>query len=140
MTDFAATVNALRNRLATEFTALPLYWPNGDKDPVTDGATTGFVFSEARLVHEGPVTLGFDGERLHRDLGEFVVTIYVPTGSRIGAVEAHAENVRRSFGVNSVPGLRITRRVIGSGVPVDGPMGRWYAVPVIIEFQSDRME
>lgn len=140
MADFAFTVNALRERLIAEFTALPLYWPNGDRDPVRDGAIDGFVFSEARLVSEGAVTLGFDTERLHRDLGEFVVTVYVPTGSRIGAAETHAETIRRAFGPNSVPDVRITRRLIGQGVAVDGPLGRWYALAVVIEYQSDRME
>lgn len=140
MADFNATADALRAHLVAQFTALPIYWPNDDRDPSANSAAKdGWVLGEVRLLDEGPACLGNDGNRLHEDIGEFVVNIFVPVGTRVGTVETHATAIRAAFGVKSVAGVTITRRTIGPGERVDG-VGKWYAVPVIIEFRSYRTE
>lgn len=135
MSNIVATAAALRTALSA-FTALPLYWPNDPRDPPLDG----FVYSEIRVTDEKPVTIGVNGTRKHRDTGEFAVYIYVPAGSLAGAAEQHAETIRALFGVTDIPGVVVTRRTIGQGQIVDGPNGRNWAVPVIVEWFSDRTE
>lgn len=140
MSDFVATMAALRSHLEVGFTALPLYWPNGDAEPSLASAPNGFVYSEGRVLAEGPVTIGPDGTRTHRDDGDFTVTVYVPAGTLVGAAEGHAQSLRTLFGVNSGSGVRIKSRTIGQGQHVNGPLGRFWAVPVVIMWQSDRIE
>ena len=140
MSDFVAAVNALRSKLDAGFTTLPRYWPNDEREPTLEAAPNGFVLSEVRLQDEKPITIGPDGSRLHRDFGEFVVNVFVPAGSRAGTAETHAQSIRTLFGVNAVSGVRITRRFIGAGSNINGPLGRFWAVPVVIEWFSDRTE
>lgn len=136
MADFTAAVGALRARLEANFAALPIYWPNDPREPNVNG----FVYCEAYLVDENAVSLGFDGERRHRDLGELVVNVYVPAGTLIGAAESYANTIRNLFSPNSVADVQITSRRIGRGQRVSGGSGGWYAVPVIVEWFSDRIE
>ena len=140
MSDFVATVDAFRTRLETSFTALPVYWPNDDRDPIATGGAKGWIYAEMEIIDERPVSLGHDGIRRHRDIGVFEVIVYVPRGTRTGLAEQHAETIRNLFKANSVAGCQITSRRIGVGDTVEGPQGRWYAVPVRIEFFTDRTE
>lgn len=140
MSNFVAATAALRTALETGFTALPLYWPNGSSDPTLADAPNGFVFSRVRLLDEGAVSIGPNGARTHRDRGEFAVYVYVPAGTLSGAAEAHAEAIRALFGVTSVADVIVTRRTIAEGRDVDGPYGRLWCVPVLVEWFSDRTE
>lgn len=142
MADFEISAAALRGKLETGFTALPLYWPNDPRDPIKTGGKDGWVYSELRVIDEGAVSLGADGQRTHRDTGEFEIFVYVPRGTLAGTAEAHAASIRTLYGVNSLigQGVRVTRRTIGRGELVDGPDGRWWAVPVLIEWFADRTE
>lgn len=140
MSDFIAAVNILRARLQSEFTALPLRWPNDNRDASLKSAPDGFVYSEARNTDEGPASIGPDGSRRHRDRGEFAVYVYVPRGTLAGAAEAHAAAIRTAFAVSRVSDVVITRRTIGAGRTVEGPDGRLWCIPVTIEFFSDRLE
>jgi len=137
MADFVASVAALRSALETGFVALPLYWPNDPRDP--SGEMDGWAYSEARLSAERQVCLGVAGERRHRDFGEFVVTVFAPLGSLSGTAETHAQSIRALF-PSRVGDVVILNKSIGAGRRVEGPNGRWYAVPVIISWQSDRIE
>lgn len=139
MADFVATVAALRTRLEA-FAGLPLYWPNDARTPSLDVAPDGFVYSEIRHTNERPMTLGRDGDRVHRDFGELVVYVYVPAGSHTGAAEAHAQTIRNLFRMTAVPDVICTRRTIGTGGNSENKFGRFWSVPVVIDFHTDRLE
>jgi hypothetical protein len=138
--NYVTAVGNIRQALVTGFTALPLFWPNDDREPTLDVAPAGFIYSEPRLLDEGQRTLGPVGHRTHRDVGEMAIYVYVPQGTKAGAAEGHAEAIRALFGTTAVPGVIVTRRYIGAGAHVNGPTGRFWAVPVIIEWWSDRTE
>jgi len=138
--DFEATAAALRNHLIANFTALPLFWPNDDRKPAANGGRDGWVLSEIRLLDERPITIGPDGNRRHRDTGEFAIYVYVPVGSKAGTVEKHAAAIRAAFAHSARTDVIITRRTIGAGEHVNGASGRWWCVPVIVEWYSDRTE
>lgn len=140
MADFVATLAALRSALEAGFSALPLYWPNDPREPTLEDCPNGFVFSEGRLLDERASTLGPAGARTHRDTGEFLITVFVPAGTLAGAAEGHAEAIRALFKTRSVAGVVTTRRTIGQGQHVNGPLGRFWAVPVVIEYFTDRTE
>jgi hypothetical protein len=138
--DFEASAEALRNRLIAGFTDLPIYWPNDPRDPADNPAAKGgWVLSEIRLLDEGPASMGADGNRLHRDDGELAIYVNVPVGSKTGTAEKHAAAIRALFKIKAVAGVTITRRVIGSGERIDG-VGRWWSVPLIIEWNAYRVE
>lgn len=139
MANYVATMNALRGKLA-EFTALPLYWPNDSRAPSPADAPLGFVFSEGRILDETPITLGPNGARFHRDYGEFMVYVYVPRKSKIGQAETWAQQIRELFGLTAIDGIHITSRVIEAGDLVDSSFGQYYAIPIRIEFNTDRLE
>lgn len=139
MPDFAATTAALRTRLQT-FTDLPLYWPNDDRTPTLEVAPNGFIYSEVRHVDERPISLGPDGERVHRDFGELAIYVYVPRGSKIGTAETHAQTIRNLFKLSAVAGIKCTRRTIGQGAASESDVGRFWSVPVVVEFFTDRTE
>lgn len=140
MSDYAATMAAFRNKLIAGFTALPLYYPNDPRSPIDEGHIDGFVYSEGHVFAEEPASLGFDGERLHRDHGEYIVTVYVPVSSHVGTAEGHAQTIRNLFGPNGVTGVHILGRTIGTGRRIEGPLGRWFAISVVIDFWTDRIE
>lgn len=139
MSDFTTYANAFRTRLQS-FAALPLYWPNDERAPTLDVAPNGFVFSEIRVEREEPASLGLAGGRLHRDYGEFAIYVYVPHGSRVGTAEAHAQTIRNLFKMSDVSGVVITNRTIGPGVRSENSVGRFWGVPIIVQFFSDRTE
>jgi len=138
--DYVATLAALRTALATGFTALPLYWPNDDREPDLTAAPNGFVYSEPRLLDEAQKTIGPAGTRVHRDVGEMAIYVYVPHKTRAGTAEAHAQAIRALFGTTAIPGVVVTRRTIGQGENVNGPTGRFWAVPLVVEWWTDRTE
>jgi hypothetical protein len=142
VSNFVATANTLRQTLATGFTALPIYWPNDDREPTLKDAPNGFVTSHIRLNDEQQISLGLEGERLHRDFGELSVFVYVPRGSRVGTAEQYAENIRALFKTTNIPEIVVTSRKIGAGESVEGPgaKSRAYCVPLYIEFWTDRTE
>lgn len=140
MSNFVAAANALRAALQAGFTTLPLFWPNDPRDPTLDIAPNGFVYSEARVLTEGPVTLGQTGTRTHRDVGELAIYVYVPQGKLIGTAEGYAEAIRALFGVTAISGVIVTSRTIGQGQLVSGPNGRAWSIPIIIQWFSDRTE
>lgn len=140
MADFPTVFGSLRTRLESNFAALPLYWPNDDREPSLDDCPNGFVLSELRVVDEGAVSLGKDGERWHSDTGELAIYVYVPRGTLAGTAEAHAKTIRDLFKMSAVDDVTVTRRVIGAGATVDGGGSKWWAVPIIISWFSDRIE
>lgn len=140
MADYLATVGALRGHLETNFTALPVRWPNDSRDADLQTCPNGFVYSEIEVSTEGPATIGGAGNRTHRDTGTMYVLVYVPLKSLPGIAEQHASALRDLFNVNSVPGVNVTSRAIGRGEHVNGPGGRFYSVPLTIAFFSDRIE
>lgn len=142
MSNFVDAADALRARLASGFTALPLFFANDDRTPDLKTAPNGFVYVHVHLQDERQLTLGPEGAREHRDFGELSAYVYVPRGSRIGAAEQHAQDIRALFKTTAVDGVVVTRRIIGSGENVDGPgkASRAFCVPVHIEFFSDRVE
>lgn len=139
MADFTTYTNALRTRLAA-FTDLPLYWPNDDRVPTLDVAPAGFVYSEIRVMDEEPATLGPNGQRSHRDYGELSIYVYVPHGTRAGTAEAYAEEIRALFKTTDVEGVVMTRRTIGPGARSESGVGRFWGVPVILQFYANRTE
>lgn len=142
MADFKATADALRTKLS-EFVALPLFWPNGETEPSLDAAPAGYVYSEVNGYAGRQISLGLEGERESRDEGELEIWVCVPRGSRAGAAESYAEQIRALFQPTNVPGVTIDRRTIGRGREsgaVNGPSGRVWAVPVIINWYADRLE
>lgn len=141
MSDFVAAAAALRTRLE-EFDALPLYWPNDDRTPTLENAPNGFVYSEIRLLDERQMTLAPTGDRTHRDFGELAIYVYVPAGSLVGTAEAHAQTIRNLFKLDAIDGVYCTRRTIGAGQSTGTPAtpGRFWGVPVIVEFFTDRTE
>lgn len=140
MADFTGYVNAMRTKLQ-EFTTLPLYWPNDDRTPTLEDAPNGFVYSEIRVLDEQPASLGTSGNRVHRDYGELAITVFVPAGSRAGTAESYAEQIRALFKMSgSVSGVVFTRRTIGIGQRSENAVGRFWGVPVILQFFADRTE
>ncbi len=140
MADFTTYTAALRARLIAEFTALPLYWPNDDRTPTLEAAPNGFVYSEIEVRDEEPASLGPNGQRSHRDYGEFRIYVYVPRGSLAGTAEGYAEQIRAAFKVPDVPDVVFTRRTIGAGQASENDVGRFWAVPVILQFYANRTE
>lgn len=141
MSDVVATFDTLRRRLEN-FTRLPLYWPNDDRTPDLGSASApnGYVYSEIRVLDEGPASLGDDDTRLHRDTGEMVVYVNVPRGSRAGTAEAYAQEIRALFKMTVLTGIVVTRRTIDFGQPVESSDGRLWSVPVRIEWFADRLD
>lgn len=141
MSDFVATTDALRAALQTGFTALPIYYGNDDREPTLKNAPNGFVLATVQLQDERQVSIGFVGDRLHRDFGELTAYIYVPRGTRAGTAEQYAEQIRALFKTTAISGVTVTRRTIGRGAEVEGRgQSRAYCVPVFVEWFSDRME
>lgn len=139
MADYTGYIAAIRTRLQA-FTALPLYWPNDDRTPTLEAAPSGFVYSSIRVTDEGPASLGPDGQRWHRDSGELAVYVYVPVGSLAGTAEGYAEQIRALFKMSSVSGVTFLRRTIGEGRRSENAVGRFWAVPLTLQFTADRQE
>lgn len=139
MSDFVTTANALRTQLAT-FTTLPIVWPNSDVDVSLAEMPIGFVYAEIGEQDERPIQLGTTGNRQHRMWGELAIYLYVPTGSLVGTAEGYAQTIRALFAVDAVSNVVITRKTIGAGRGAVGPGGRFYCVPVIVNFWADRTE
>lgn len=142
MGDYTDTADALRTKLQ-DFTALPLYFENGEQPDIA-AAPSGFVYSEVHGFVGRQLCLGFtDGARESRDEGELEIWVCVPRGSRAGAAESYAEQIRALFQPNNVTGVTINERTIGRGREsgaANGPNGRVWAVPVIIKWHADRVE
>lgn len=139
MPDFVSSADAVRAKLS-EFTALPLFWPNDGRDATGVTAPNGFVYSALRTLDERPASLGNGGTSWRRDYLELEIFIYVPAGTLIGQAEQHAQQIRALFGVNSVNGVVVTKKQIGAGQALDMPQGKYFALPVYINFFSDRLE
>lgn len=137
MSDIAATYAALRATLQG-FTSLPLYWPNDDRTPTLDVAPNGYVYSEARVLHEEQIELGSPATR--RDTGEFEIWVLVPRGSRTGDAETYAQQIRALFGVTTTSGVVVTNKTVDVGRMVAASHGRMYCVPVRIDWWADRTE
>lgn len=142
MSDYVATADALRTRLQDNFTGLPIFYANDDREPSLKNERDGFVVAHVNVSDERQVSLGLEGGRLHRDYGELAVYIYVPRNSRIGTAEGYAEQIRALFKTTALDGIVVTRRTIGRGADVSNGDGqsRAFCVPVFIEWHSDRME
>lgn len=142
MSDYVATADALRTRLQDNFTALPIYYSNDDREPTLADAPQGFVMAHVNLSDERQISLGLEGDRLHRDFGELAVYVYVPRNSRVGQAEEYAEQIRALFKTTAVQNVTVTRRVIGRGADVSNRDGqsRAYCIPVFVEFFADRLE
>lgn len=140
MADYNATVAALRTKLETGFTSLPVRWPNDHREATLDVCPDGFVYCEIDVDSEAPVTIGSAGNRTHRDEGTMTLFVYVPVKTLPGAAEAHAQTLRNLFATGSVAGVEITRRRIGRGQTLEGGGSRFYAVPISIDFFADRTE
>lgn len=138
MSDYTTSVAALRTTLQ-QFTTLPIYYPNDDRAGAGDDALAGYVFTECRLMDERQMSLGGVGGRLHRDYGEMLVLVCVPRDTRAGAAEQYATQIRQLFLTDSVPGVVVTRRTIDAGT-VETSSGRFFAIPLRIEWFSDRTE
>jgi hypothetical protein len=140
--DYVATADALRSRLQDNFSALPIYYQNDDREPTLENAPDGFVVAHVNLSDERQISLGLEGNRLHRDFGELSVYVYVPRNTRVGAAETYAEQIRALFKTTSVANVVVTRRTIGRGGEVSRNDGqsRAYCVPLFVEFFADRLE
>ena len=142
MADFKATAAALRSKLQ-EFTALPLFWPNGNAEPSLSAAPAGYVYSEVHGYAGRQISLGLTGQRESRDEGELEIWVCVPRQSGVGTAEGYAEQIRALFQPTNVAGVTIDRRTIGRGREsgaVNGPSGRVWAVPIVINWYADRTE
>lgn len=135
--NFLDACNAIRAKVKATAT-LPTYWPNDAREPKAEGA--GFVYTECRLIDERPISLGPTGSRTHRDTGEATIYVYVPQGKGTKKAETEAQILRDAFAVDAVAGVTVTNKTIGLGSPVEGPGGRWFAIPVVISWFSDRVE
>ncbi len=140
MSDFDAAAAALRAHLETNFTALPLRWPNDEREATLKDCPNGFVYSEAFAGVSHQIGINGASGIPWRDYGTFSVLVYVPRGTRIGAAEGYAKQIRALFGVGSVPGVIVTSKALGAGQGVDSTLGKFYCVPVTIEWFSDRTE
>jgi len=141
MSEYVATLDALRTRLQDNFTGLPIFYGNDDREPTLKDNPAGFVLATGYVSDERQISLGLEGARLHRDFGELSVYVYVPRNTRVGAAEAHAEQIRALFKTTAISGVTVTRRTIGRGDAVEGPgQSRAYCVPVFVEFFADRLE
>ena len=141
MSNYVAAADALRSRLQDNFSALPIYYQNDDRVPSLENDPNGFVVAHVNLSDERQISLGLEGDRLHRDFGELAVYVYVPRNSRVGAAEQHAENIRALFKTTAVSDVVVTRRRIGRGAEVEGDgQSRAYCIPVYVEFFTDRLE
>ena len=142
MADFTDTANALRTKLV-EFTALPLFFENGESEPSIDVAPAGFVYCEVHGFDGRQYSLGLEGGREFRDRGELEIWVCVPRGSRAGQAEQYAEQIRALFQPTALGGVEIGKRTIGRGREsgaVNGPNGRVWAVPIVIEWHAARLE
>jgi hypothetical protein len=131
----------MRDRLDSNFTTIPITHGNDDFDPAANGQN-GWVFTKIGLLAEGSVSIGAPGEVLHRDVGEFHVWVYVPRGAQVGTAESYAEQIRDLFKSDAIPGIVIRSRSIRDGM-ADGTVGadgRWWGIPIVIQFQYDRIE
>lgn len=139
MADFVDTANTLRTKLK-EFTALPIFWENGDVQPNPQSCPDGYVYAEVDMYSSQSIALG---NTEFRDVGEFVVSVHVPRGSRAGAAEQYAQDIRALFQPSALGDVRIEDRKIAKGRgagAVNGPLGATWCVPVIIEWYADRKE
>lgn len=139
MADIVSTLAALRVRLQS-FTDLPLYYPNDSGEPSIKNAPNGFVYSEAQVLDERPISLGPNGGRMHRDFGEFMIYVNVPRNTKAGTAEGYAQTIRNLFGMTDVAGVVITRKTIQLGTIVESSDGRLWSVPLRIEWFADRTE
>ena len=134
--DFDEIFAAVRTLIEGGFTALPIRYPNDDRDPDVNG----FVYVEIAVIDEKPVSLGPIGEQWRRDYHELRVYVNVPRGTLIGTAEAHAKQIRSLFGVESVAGAKVTSKTVGVGAGVDSSLGQFWSVPLTIRLFADRKE
>lgn len=142
MGDHASTASALRETLSA-FTDLPVYYENSDTDPTLAAAPQGFVYCEVHGIDGRQISLGLSGNRHVRDRGEFVIWVNIPRGDRASRAEMYAEQIRALFQPSTIAGVEIDTRTIGRGREsgaVNGPSGRIWSVPVIIDWYADRLE
>jgi hypothetical protein len=146
--DFTDVANTLRTALngfapTSPLPNLPKFWPNGEAVPTLDVAPNGFIYSEVVTQSSTQTALGTQGTREFRDRGEFVIWVNVPRGTRAGTAESIAQQLRALFQPPEFSGVFIEDRTIGtpreSGA-VNGPNGRLWSIPVVIDWYADRTE
>lgn len=138
----AEAAAAIRARLATISLseAMPFVWENSPFNPETDGGERGWLFTEFRFVGGEQVSIGDPvGGNTFRSNGVAVVNIVVPRNDKIGRAETVADAVIAHFKSESISGLHITNRWIGGG-RLREQDSRWFALPVFLEFWTDRLE
>lgn len=147
MPDFVPTVDALRARLATfvpsTLPALPFYWPNGEIEPSLANAPNGYVYSEVNGVADDQISIGGLGSREFRARGELTIWVVVPRASRAGNAEIYAQEIRAHFQPTELSSVVILDRSIGQGRvsgAINGPNGGAWAIPIVVEWFSDRTE
>lgn len=136
----ATIASAFRTHLLalTLSPALPVVWQNQEFKPEADGGEAGWLYCEVYLTGEAQVSLGAS-TNIHRDQGVAAINVVIPRGSKIGTAESLCDQVRGHFKSESVSGVHLTDRWIGSS-RLSERDARWYVVPVVMLFWADRLE
>ena len=128
---FAVAVDAIRSRMASNFTALRVVYETQSYKP---GPKTPWVYFEVMGGQGIQKTLGPTGSRIFRKTGLIMAHVFVPLGRGDGVARTHADSIGAIFQGVEFSGVLGKAASVGQGEKADGTFWR---VTVSIPFQFD---
>jgi hypothetical protein len=140
MTTIADAVEAIRQRMETNWTTTPIAWQNVAFDPDTPGggfpAGGPFVYFEVQTGSARYASIGDPGNNLHRYRGRILAYVLVPAQSGDVTALDYARQIGTVFRGQRFSGVRCRAAEIGGGETADDE-GRWWRRSLAVAFEFD---
>lgn len=131
---WSEAVAAIRARVATEWTACPVAWPNEAFIPPEPLAP--WLYIECVMVDARIAGIGSPGANLFRDAGLIRAFIHVPSMTGEAEAQTLAAAFVDLFRTAAFDGVQCWAPRIFDGMPGDDA-GNWWQVPVTVPFSHD---
>lgn len=147
MSDYAAAVRALKDRLAAGWATTPILFENEGAPVMADDAGNLTPWIECLVLADSSeqMTIGGTGNRITVDEGVVSVTVFTPAGMGTDLAYQRAVTIGEIMGhaVMTVSGRRLETKtpLIGQGsrATSENPEGVWHALAVTVPFSFYRL-
>lgn len=139
---YVTVTSAIRQHLEDYVNAqqlgMPVVWQNQEFEPEKQAGEIGWLYCEIELQSGQQASIGAASNFI-RSYGLVTIYVVVPRGALIGGAEAIAGALISHFKAEALSGIHFTNRWVGSGSTRERE-SRWYGLPVLMEFWTDRLE